>query len=227
MQVQLKVANGNKAGQIITINRPRFLIGRADDCHLKPKSELISRYHCAILSEDGYVAARDLGSKNGVFVNGRRITIEEELKNGDHLVIGPLDFEVILSVTLAAEKKPKVASVGEVVARTVERDSSTPTKAVAANDSSDAEGTLADWLLDDEDEGAGKDSSTRTLQAEQLAEIGLTPEDQDQAKKLLNMKGDKKKAETTKTVNDAKPETPAVEDPDAAANLLKSFFQGH
>ena len=178
MQVQLKVANGSKAGQLITINRPRFLIGRAEDCHLKPKSELISRYHCAILSEDGYVAARDLGSKNGVFLNGHRISIEEELKNGDHLVIGPLDFEIVLSVSLSAQKKPKVESIEEVVARTVERDTMVPAK---DSGKSAQAGDLADWLLEDDEGDVDASAGTKTFQQEQLAELGLSPEVQQAA----------------------------------------------
>lgn len=121
MKVELKVVGGSRSGQTIPITIPQFMIGRAEDCHLKPRSELISRYHCAILSEDAYVAVRDLGSKNGVYVNGERIVGERELKNGDHIVIGPLEFEIVLSVALKGATKPKVDSISDVVARTVEQ----------------------------------------------------------------------------------------------------------
>ncbi len=120
MEVQLVVASGSKAGQAIPIQGEKFLIGRADDCHLKPRSELISRYHCAIISEDGYVAIRDLGSKNGVYLNGERVTLENELKNGDKLSVGPLEFVVNLSIGTKIPKKSKVDSVEAAVVRTVE-----------------------------------------------------------------------------------------------------------
>ncbi|MCL2304908.1 MAG: FHA domain-containing protein [Planctomycetaceae bacterium] len=146
MEVQLVVAGGSKAGQVIPIPGAKFLIGRAEDCHLKPRSELISRYHCAIISEDGYVAIRDLGSKNGVYLNGERVSLENELKSGDKLSLGPLEFVVNLSVgkqsvsvapdvsgkeEVATEddkkeigtklpKKPKVNSIEAAVVRTVE-----------------------------------------------------------------------------------------------------------
>ena len=226
MQVQLKVTNGTRAGQLIPINRPRFLIGRAEDCHLKPKSELISRYHCAILSEDGYVAARDLGSKNGVFVNGKRITVEEELKNGDHLIIGPLDFEVVLSVALAAEKKkPKIETMQELVARTVEQS----TKAESASASST---DLSDWLMEDD---ANADTGTKTIQADQLAELGLAADsDEDMLEQLIDLpdspNGKKPAGPSEATVTRAAPapkaQAPVPQaDPDAAANALKNFFQ--
>ena len=120
MEVQLVVAGGSKAGQTIPIQGPKFLIGRADDCHLKPRSELISRYHCAIISEDGYVAIRDLGSKNGVYLNGERVSLESELKNGDKLSVGPLEFAVNLSIGTKIPKKPKVDSIEAAIVRTVE-----------------------------------------------------------------------------------------------------------
>ena len=100
MQVQLKVVGGKQSGQLISINRPKFMIGRADDCQLKSKNELISRYHCVLLVEEGYVGVRDLGSRNGVFVNGEKIDQETELRNGDRLTIGPLEFEVVISVAM-------------------------------------------------------------------------------------------------------------------------------
>ena len=93
MIVQLVVASGNRMGQVIPVSDEKFIIGRAVDCHLKPSSELISRYHCAILVGDG-VLVRDLGSKNGVRVNGEKIDTEQKLQNGDKLVVGPLEFYV-------------------------------------------------------------------------------------------------------------------------------------
>jgi len=93
MIVQLVVATGSKAGHIIPVLVERFIVGRAEDCHLKPRSEVISRYHCAILIGDD-VVVRDLGSKNGVRLNGEKVNAEQKLKNGDLLVIGPLEFYV-------------------------------------------------------------------------------------------------------------------------------------
>ena len=96
MIVQLVVATGNRAGQIIPVTAEKFIVGRADDCHLKPKSDLISRYHCAILinNNDDVVVVRDLGSKNGVRLNGEKVSTEHKLQNGDWLAIGPLEFYV-------------------------------------------------------------------------------------------------------------------------------------
>ena len=93
MIVQLVVASGNRAGCVIPVSAEKFIIGRATDCHLKATSELISRYHCAILAGSN-VVMRDLGSRNGVRLNGERIVGEQKLNNGDKLMIGPLEFYV-------------------------------------------------------------------------------------------------------------------------------------
>ncbi len=73
MQVKLIVTQGKNAGQEVPVPGPKFFIGRAEDCDLRPQSDLISRHHCALLVEDGYVAVRDFGSKNGTFVNDQRV----------------------------------------------------------------------------------------------------------------------------------------------------------
>ena len=93
MIVQLVVASGNREGQVIPISVEKFIIGRAADCHLVSRSELISRYHCAIHIGDE-VVVRDLGSRNGVRLNGEKINTEQRLKNGDSLAMGPLEFYV-------------------------------------------------------------------------------------------------------------------------------------
>jgi pSer/pThr/pTyr-binding forkhead associated (FHA) protein len=198
MNVQLVVASGSKEGQTIPIVGPKFIIGRADDCHLKPRSELISRYHCAIITEGDYVAVRDLGSKNGVFLNGERVSLENEVKSGDKLTIGPLEFYVNIVVPPVADKKPKVESVGEAVERTVE---------IESEDGTDAAGTtvVADWLVGQDESIQEAETKTISVSAQQELEA---------IKKVKNEKeAGKKKSED----NSSK---------DAAANLLKNFFKG-
>ena len=128
MKVELKVVGGSRAGMVIPITGSQFMIGRAEDCQLKPRSELISRYHCALLTETSYVAVRDLGSKNGVYVNGERIGVEQELKNGDRLAIGPLEFEIVIAAAEPVATDP----VADLVARVVASDSITPVQAAPA-----------------------------------------------------------------------------------------------
>ena len=63
------------------------------------------------------VAIKDFGSKNGTFVNNKRIENVAILNNGDQLVVGPLSFELVLDHSLGGTKKPKVQSVADVAQR--------------------------------------------------------------------------------------------------------------
>jgi len=120
VEVRLKVRGGKSAGQEIRLPGAKFIIGRAEDCHLRPNSDLVSRHHCAILSEEGFVTVRDFGSKNGTLVNGERISGECELKSGDVLKVGPLEFDVFVIEQAPAKKRPAVHSIKEAAARTAQ-----------------------------------------------------------------------------------------------------------
>jgi predicted component of type VI protein secretion system len=168
MDVKLKVAEGKHAGQEISVKGRKFLIGRAEDCHLRPASELISRYHCAILVEESYVGVRDFGSKNGTFVNDERIVGERELKVGDRLTIGHLRFELHVAHGLAP-KKPPVGDVKEAVARTASNAAKDPldvTQWLAA----DATADTATTNLHDTSDASFSDTDSINLSATQRIE---------------------------------------------------------
>ncbi len=244
MKVALKVVGGTRTGQTVPISIPQFMIGRADDCHLKPRSELISRYHCAILTDDGYVAVRDLGSKNGVYVNGQRVSIEQELKNGDRLAVGPLEFEVVLSVALKGETKPKVSSISEVVSRTVEQNALN----VAAQRQAQPVSTPAPAPAQPVSTPAPASAQPVSTPAPNVPTAGDSETDVDVADWLLGDDDDiPEETQTIQMAADALdlPYTPqpsendAPKEPekknasggspntsDAAANLLKNFFKG-
>jgi pSer/pThr/pTyr-binding forkhead associated (FHA) protein len=120
MEVKLVCVGGKHAGQQVPISGPKFLIGRAEACHLRPGSELVSLYHAVILVGEGSVAVRDFASKNGTYVNGQRIEAERRLKTGEHLSIGPLEFEVRVAAGAGGKKKPNVRSVQQAAVRSPE-----------------------------------------------------------------------------------------------------------
>lgn len=96
LQAKLKVVGGRHHGKIIPLATRKFLIGREQDCHLRPNSELVSRHHCALWVDDFSVRVRDLGSTNGTFVNNQRVRGELVLGAGDHIRVGKLDFELLI-----------------------------------------------------------------------------------------------------------------------------------
>ncbi len=105
MELTLKVTSGKHAGQKLRIPAPKFLIGRGEDCQLRPNSDSVSRHHCVLLVGADGAVVRDLGSRNGTFVNDERITSDRPLVAGDRLTIGQLKFEVVLKPSLVPAPK--------------------------------------------------------------------------------------------------------------------------
>ena len=70
--------------------------GRDDGCDLQVDDDRVSREHCRFVIDPPHLAVRDLGSRNGTRVNGRRIT-ERELVDGDEVRIGRTSLRVAVS----------------------------------------------------------------------------------------------------------------------------------
>lgn len=111
IQAELRIAAGNRLGSSIPLPQGKFLVGREEDCHLRPNSDLVSRHHCVFTVDDFSVRLRDLGSTNGTFVNGERLKGAVMLRQGDRVLIGKLDFEVIMKEAVAAPPSPGVDTV--------------------------------------------------------------------------------------------------------------------
>ena len=93
MNIHLIVLDGKHAGRHIQLPLTQFVIGRDPHCHLRPASSDVSRYHCAIAMNAGQVHVRDLKSRNGTFLNDRRVTGAVRAQHGDILQVGPLRLE--------------------------------------------------------------------------------------------------------------------------------------
>jgi pSer/pThr/pTyr-binding forkhead associated (FHA) protein len=216
MQVKLVIIGGKNAGRELSVPGPKFFIGRAEDCQLRPQSDLVSRHHCAILVEEGFVAVRDFGSRNGTYVNGEQIKAERELKSGDRLKVGPLEFEVRLAVELGGKKKPKVHTIQEAAARTVE-------SVKGGEDESD----ISEWLRNGAEttpelRSADTAPITTTVTGVPAAEkAAAAPEEEPKKQKDDESKGEKDKL-AGKLPREKKP--PAGSSRDAAADVLRQFF---
>jgi pSer/pThr/pTyr-binding forkhead associated (FHA) protein len=226
MKVKLKVVKGPNAGQEVKIPTPKCIIGRGEDCHLRPKSDAISRQHCVVYVKSGDLLVRDLKSKNGTFVNGERVNGDCVLKAGDKLQFGPLAFEVVIDHTLGGEKKPKVTSVKEAAARTTGG-----TNTVMLDD-----GDISDWL----EEADQQERARRRIDPE-TRQLNLDETDQLSMQKKLELPAQARQAEPENAEDSAAPAAkakgkkafgklprqPEVETKDsreAAAEMLKKFF---
>lgn len=88
---------------IVPLNAQPFTIGRLEGSNLILSSSTVSRKHSeiSILREDPYIL--DLGSKNGTYVNGDKITRQTRLKNHDIVKIGSIEFAMCAGSHVHAE----------------------------------------------------------------------------------------------------------------------------
>src|SRR3954452_14212648 len=77
----------------ILLDKPILLIGRDPECDIQVDSRKVSRRHCCIALVDDYLVVRDLGSTNGIRINGVRV-VEGRLRDSDELTIGAHRYRV-------------------------------------------------------------------------------------------------------------------------------------
>lgn len=76
--------------------RATAVIGRSPACRVLLEGPGVSRRHARIMVNDDGVAIEDLGSANGVLVNGERIVGLHKLKEGDWLTIGGHSLQLVV-----------------------------------------------------------------------------------------------------------------------------------
>ena len=82
------------------------VIGRSPECHVTIEDPLVSRRHARLVIEDDQCTVQDLGSRNGVRVNGRKIGEEPmKVKDGDRIRLGTQ--ELVLSVVDRQERSAR------------------------------------------------------------------------------------------------------------------------
>lgn len=94
MNVKLVMAKGKARGHTIQLREATNVVGRQRECQVRIPSADVSRRHCVLTFEDGYLYVEDLGSTNGTFVNGERVVGKEVVQPDDMLEIGPATFTV-------------------------------------------------------------------------------------------------------------------------------------
>ncbi len=80
-----------------------FVIGRSEECQLSIDDAMVSRRHAVLRVTPQQVVLVDLGSRNGVSLNGTRVKQDTVLENGDRIVIGK--HELTLTVIDSESKR--------------------------------------------------------------------------------------------------------------------------
>jgi predicted component of type VI protein secretion system len=126
MNYVLQVVRGRSASTTLKLTDNVTSLGRHDDCVIRIKSAQVSRRHCELFEVGGQLMLRDLGSSNGTFVNGKRVTGELPLKHGDELTVGAVTLRVaklgqpVSSLPASPASKPKAGDTAVLEALVVD-----------------------------------------------------------------------------------------------------------
>lgn len=227
--MKLVVLAGAKKDAVVPLKKERFVIGRAKECSLRAGSDAISRRHCEILRGAEETTVRDLGSRNGTYVNDQKIEGEVPLHHGDRLRVGPLEFRFESEGQLNNVKHPKVGSVAEAAARVAEKGR----EEVAAKGFEDH---VSDWLLEEPQAGGAAIRETQSFSLDETralanARLDLGQEDAESddgdtsAEDATEESSDKKKKKKTpgKLPKDAFAKKQTKDSTEAAAQILRDM----
>jgi serine phosphatase RsbU (regulator of sigma subunit)/pSer/pThr/pTyr-binding forkhead associated (FHA) protein len=92
----LITVKGPNAGRRFPLDNNGTVIGRQPDAGVYLESLAVSRHHARIVSDRGAYFVEDVGSSNGTYVNGHRISGRVSLSEGDVLQIGPYELNLLL-----------------------------------------------------------------------------------------------------------------------------------
>jgi predicted component of type VI protein secretion system len=80
-------------GPDIPLDRTMVVVGRHPQCDARLDSLRVSRHHCCMTQDQGGVVVRDLGSTNGIRINGQRVEMGR-LRPGDELSIAHIRYRL-------------------------------------------------------------------------------------------------------------------------------------
>jgi hypothetical protein len=115
-QYVLKFISGKYAGgEFALAQNQELIIGRSSDLEMVLIEDMVSRHHAKITTTDNDIYIEDLGSTNGTFVNGEKIT-SCKLKEGDRILIGTSIIKLVYEEFDGAVPPPApmgLSSLGE------------------------------------------------------------------------------------------------------------------
>lgn len=91
-------------------------IGRSPSVSIPIEDKTLSREHTQVYPKDGRYFVRDLGSKNGTYVNGKLINQPTQIKHGDRVRVGPAATFMLLFDPEDVEAEPPRAAASRPAA---------------------------------------------------------------------------------------------------------------
>jgi predicted component of type VI protein secretion system len=108
MSARFVLLTAGRATPVIAIQRPVLLIGRHPDCDVRIDLPQVSRRHCCLAQAYDRLLIRDLGSRNGVRVNGRLVD-EARLEAGDEIAIAQVIYRLESGTPASPTPLPEAA----------------------------------------------------------------------------------------------------------------------
>jgi pSer/pThr/pTyr-binding forkhead associated (FHA) protein len=104
--IKLVISDNEGTTTVVPLVRDEVSIGRKEGNTIRLTERNISREHCRIQRGNGSYVIHDLGSYNGVVINGQRIAGESPVKPGDEIRIG--DYTLLLQTEDADKTTDKI-----------------------------------------------------------------------------------------------------------------------
>lgn len=91
---ELVILTGETEAERVRIRPQGLVVGRSPEAEIQISDPYSSEFHARVGIQDGQVVVHDLGSTNGTYVNGRRVTSPTSVTRGDTVQIGKTILEV-------------------------------------------------------------------------------------------------------------------------------------
>lgn len=91
---ELVLLTGSTDGRRIRLRGAGQVIGRSSEADVEIDDPYASEFHARVGLQDERIVVHDLGSTNGTYVNGRRVTSPTTVSRGDTVQIGKTTLEV-------------------------------------------------------------------------------------------------------------------------------------
>ena len=120
--LSLRQVVGELEDENVQVQSLPFSIGRSSSCDLTLSDQRASGHHAELVEKDGVLAVKDLGSKNGVLVDERKVKNAGVIGDGSRFTVGSHIFDVRIeddSLRAASSRKAErqTAKRDEVVAK--------------------------------------------------------------------------------------------------------------
>lgn len=116
LSAKLTLTQGPSPEQVYNLGQDEVIIGRESGVDILIQSPVVSRRHARLVRQRDHFGIEDLGSSNGTFLNGQRVTGITPLTPGDQIGLGQaitLVFDAVTAVPAVQAERLAETVIGE------------------------------------------------------------------------------------------------------------------